>query len=337
MRVLNIGVFPASGPLAGSIIEYLTRIITPSQLTLCVQSPEALCKAKARGATIREADYNNKGTLDRAFDGLDVLNLLSYRSLDNEHRIKVHRDAIDAARRIGVGHILYTSLAFGGGGLDLSAADIMQAHLATETYLAETQADDKSFTYTIARAGIFSRTFPLYTGLFNPKASPTSEDAKSVISIPHDGSGPGIAWAKQEEIGEAIARLLIRYVRGPQAYPYENKKIVLSGPRALSLRETANVLGRAVNRRLRVRQVALEEYLEQPRVRQFDSYDSDPKALARSWATVFEAIRRGECAVTTTSLENLLGREPEEFETTINRMVKVGIREDFESDRIELQ
>jgi uncharacterized protein YbjT (DUF2867 family) len=89
MRVLNIGVFPASGGLGGSVVRHLMKVVPPSQVTLCVRYPDKLAKEKALGAIVRRADYNDRVSLDPAFEGVDVLNLISYASSEVEHRIKV--------------------------------------------------------------------------------------------------------------------------------------------------------------------------------------------------------------------------------------------------------
>jgi len=41
---------------------------------------------------------------------------------------------------------------------------------------------------------------------------------------------------------------------------------------------------------------------------------------AGPWASAFEGIRRGETAVVTGSLRDVLGREPEPVEVTLRRM-----------------
>jgi hypothetical protein len=64
--------------------------------------------------------------------------------------------AIDAARRAGVKHIYYTSLAFGSP----SKAGVMRAHLRTEAYLA-TLSDLK---VTVIREGLYNESWPLYLG-----------------------------------------------------------------------------------------------------------------------------------------------------------------------------
>jgi hypothetical protein len=189
----------------------------------------------------------------------------------------------------------------------------MLAHLATEKYLAKLHDQDPQFTYTVIRQGLYSESFPLYTAFFDLKA-PSNE-----ILIPHDGSGPGLAWAKQDELGEATAKLIAQHAKEPAAFPYLNKTILLSGPRALSLNETADVFSRVLNKPVKVRQVPVDEYVKQPQVQSGLTYGGGN--WAPLWATAFDGVRDGETAALTPHLAQILGREPEPFETTIRNMV----------------
>lgn len=189
----------------------------------------------------------------------------------------------------------------------------MLAHLATEKYLAQLHAQDPQFTYTVVRQGLYSESFPLYTAFFDLKA-PSTE-----IRIPHDGSPPGLAWAKQDELGEATAKLIAQHAKDPAAFPYLNKTILLSGPRAWSLNETADVFSRVLKRPIKVRQVHVDEYVKQPQVQNGLTYGGGN--WAPLWATAFDGIRDGECAAVTPNLARILGREPEQFETTIRNML----------------
>ncbi|KAI1830061.1 hypothetical protein DTO006G1_4758 [Penicillium roqueforti] len=309
----KLGIFPASGGLGGSTLKHLLELVPAKEVVLVARRPEKLSKEKAAGAIIRKADYDNAETLDHAFDGISSLNLISYASIQNEHRFKVHKSAIDAARKSGVKHIFYSSLAFAGDGNLNTKAQVMLAHIATEKYLAELHAQDPQFTYTVVREGLYSESFPLYTAFFDLKA-PSNE-----ICIPHDGSAPGLAWAKQDELGEATAKLIAQHAQDPAAFPYLNKTILLSGPRAWSLKETADVFSRVLNKPIKIRQVSVDEYVKQPQVQNGLTYGGGN--WAPLWATAFDGIRDGECAVVTPNLARLLGREPEQFETTIKNML----------------
>lgn len=185
----------------------------------------------------------------------------------------------------------------------------MGAHLATEKYLAELQGH---FTYSAIREGLYSESFPIYTAWFD------IHNPREEITIPHDGSGPGVAWAKRDELGEATAKMIVAYARNPEGFPYLNQVVLLSGPREWSLRETVDVLGRAAGKPVQIRQIAVDEY---PRLLHGDKHTYHGVDLAPEWATAWEAIRRGETAVTSPVLGIWLGREPEDYGTTISRMI----------------
>ena len=85
----KLGIFPASGGLGGSTLKHLLRLVPANEVVLVARSPEKLGKEKAAGAIIRKADYDKAETLDHAFDGVSSLNLISYASIQNEHRFKV--------------------------------------------------------------------------------------------------------------------------------------------------------------------------------------------------------------------------------------------------------
>ncbi|KAL4781986.1 hypothetical protein BJX76DRAFT_306799 [Aspergillus varians] len=288
----RIGVFPAAGALGSSITNHFLKLVPASQLILIARKPESLSQERDAGATIRHADYDGPSTLDHAFDGVDVLMLISYASFEIEHRIQAHKKAITAAVASGVKHLFYSSLAFAGDCTNHSVAHVMGAHLATENYLAQL---DGPMTYTVLREGLYSESFPIYTAWFD-LAAPSDE-----ITIPHDGKGPGLAWVKRDELGEASAKLVVSRAAGTADFPYVGKVLLLTGPREVSLEETVRVLGRAVGKDVRIREHGVD--------------------LAREWATAWEAIRLGETAVVTPTLKEILGREPEDYETTIRGLV----------------
>jgi uncharacterized protein YbjT (DUF2867 family) len=85
----RIGVFPAAGGLGSSILTHLLDLVPASQLTLIARKPDSLSDAAEAGATIRYADYDDPATLDTAFEGVDVLMLISYASFEIEYRVNV--------------------------------------------------------------------------------------------------------------------------------------------------------------------------------------------------------------------------------------------------------
>lgn len=191
----------------------------------------------------------------------------------------------------------------------------MQAHLRTEAWLKELVSKHSKFTFTVIREGIYSETWPMYTGFFDVKGS----DDK--VRIPHDGSGPGVAWAAIGDLGEAGAKLVKEFVEDPGDTRYINKIIVLSGPKSWSLNETAELLGKVAGRPVSIQQVSFDAHAEDARVRAALGSHGPGNNVARDWTTVFEAIRNGETSVVNGELERLLGRQPESFEATVRRML----------------
>lgn len=85
----QIGVFPASGGIGGGTVEHIFTRVPAQSLTLIARSPEKLQKEREAGATIRQADYDDDESLAHAFDGVDVLFLISYASVEHHHRTNV--------------------------------------------------------------------------------------------------------------------------------------------------------------------------------------------------------------------------------------------------------
>lgn len=207
---------------------------------------------------------------------------------------------------------MYSSLAFGGDLGESSVAHVMGAHLATEKYLAELQGN---FTYTAIREGIYSESFPIYTAWYD------LQNPREEITIPHDGSGPGIAWAKRDELGEATAKMILSYAKNPQGFPYLNRVVLLSGPREWSLADSVSVLGRVSGKPAQIREISVDEYASLPQHGLKHTYHG--VNLAREWATAWEGIRHGETAVVSPVLKEWLGREPEDFETTVRKLAQL--------------
>lgn len=228
--------------------------------------------------------------------------------------------AIDAAHRSGVSHIFYTSLAFGGDCTAKSVAHVMQAHLKTEAYLKSIESestersDKKPVTFTAIREGIYSESFPMYTGF------PDLQNLPEEVKIPHGGSGPGIAFAKIDDLGEATAKLVKQYLDSPGGFQYKNEIILLSGSSVWSLADTVKLLGKVKGKDMKVKQVTEEEYVADPRVQQMLG-SHGPREVPKQWATSFDAVREGECAVASVELGRVLGREPEGLEETVKEMV----------------
>ncbi|KAJ4287504.1 hypothetical protein N0V88_007604 [Collariella sp. IMI 366227] len=281
---------------------------SPSSADTPKRSPKPYIAA---GVHLRQASYESTPSeLEAAFSGIDTLFLISYPSHVHAYRTKVQLPAVDAAKKAGVSHIFYSSLGFAGDYQFTSLAEVMQAHLDTERYLAKLAAEDPSFTYTSVREGLYSESTPIYTAFFDPRQLGNGE-----ICIPHDGSGPGVAWVKRDELGEGTARLIAQYAQNNKVFEFVNRTVLLTGPKVWTLEETVALLAEIAGREVRIREVTVDEYVKLPQV--LESFGSEEHA--RTWATAWDAIKAGETAVVTSDLEKILGRKLEVFDIAVRK------------------
>lgn len=86
--------------------------------------------------------------------------LISYPSIEHQHRFNAHKAAIDAARASGVKHVFYSSLALAAANHRHSKAHVMQAHLDTEAYLRQLAEANGAFSFTSIMMGNLVRELP---------------------------------------------------------------------------------------------------------------------------------------------------------------------------------
>ncbi len=99
----------ASGQLGTLVVEeLLARGADPRDLILVSRTPEELAPYAARGAATRFGDFTQPESLPAAYEGGSRMLLISI-SAGPDNRPQLHKNAIDAARAVGVRHIVYTS------------------------------------------------------------------------------------------------------------------------------------------------------------------------------------------------------------------------------------
>lgn len=90
MSANSIAIFPASGGIGGGTYRHLLNLMDAKNVILVARSPAKIPKQYTEaGAIARYGDYDKLETLDHAFDGAKYLNLISYASIEHEHRFKV--------------------------------------------------------------------------------------------------------------------------------------------------------------------------------------------------------------------------------------------------------
>lgn len=218
-------------------------------------------------------------------------------------REKHHRAAIDAAVKVGVKHIYYTSLAFANP----SKSGVMRAHIRTEKYLNEL-AEAGKVRVTVLREGLYNESWPLYFGYYFD----LKDDMRKEVIVAGDGK---ISWTAIADMGFATAKIL-----AAPSEEWAGKTVYLSQRKSWSLWDIAGVVSKVKGDEVRLKVVDRKEY-EEFYVKEKDK----EKASVEWWSSTYDALKDGECEIDDSTLEGVLkeaGRRPKTLEETIGEMMR---------------
>ncbi|KAF2395900.1 NmrA-like family protein [Trichodelitschia bisporula] len=290
----------ATGGLGAGVLSYLAANNPASDFAAASSRESNRAAFEARGIAFRFADYDRPETLRAAFAGVENLFFVSSNTFDNERRTRQHQAVVDAAVEAGVGHVWYTSLAFGGFGSD-SKVDVQVAHLATEDMLRRS-----GIKFTTVREGVYAEAWPLFLNWY-----PESES----VVLPADGP---VAWTSREELGEANARLMMRG-------GFENQVVLLTAGETITFAKVVEIINAVTGRGVKFEIVDAEEY-----VRRNGTGDQGgkPAAFFGKMVSWFEGIAAGDAGTTDPLMKEVLGREPKAGSEAIRELL-VGSRGEY--------
>ncbi|CAI6339233.1 unnamed protein product [Periconia digitata] len=310
-----IALTSATGKLGSAVLNAIldNKFVEPKELVVCTSSNpnDARFDAlRAKEVTIRYNNFDEPESLEKAFAGCDKLFLVSTPRIAMDYndaplwkgREAHHRAAIDAAVKVGVKHIYYTSLAFGNP----SKAGVMRAHIRTEQYLDEL-AKSKGAQFTVLREGLYNESWPLYFGYFFG----LREDGRNEVVVAGDGP---ISWTAISDMAFATAKI----VSAPSE-EWAGKMVYLSQNRTWTLEDIARMVSRMLSRDVGLKVLSRKEH---------EDFYVNEKQMERPavewWSTTYDAVKEGECAIKDDTLENILkasGKTPKSLDATIKEML----------------
>ena len=105
---MSIVVTGATGQLGGLVVEYLLgRGVPASEIVAAGRNPDRLAELGKLGVTTKRISFDDPASLRSAFEGADRVLLVSGNEVGD--RVRLHGNAIDAAKAAGVGLLVYTS------------------------------------------------------------------------------------------------------------------------------------------------------------------------------------------------------------------------------------
>jgi NAD(P)H dehydrogenase (quinone) len=300
----------ATGELGGRVAARLARLGL-SQRLIVRDSDRA---PHLPGAEIAQASsYSDSAAMVCALKGIEKVFLVSardrfgiahicaksHRPFPFYDRLQEHIAAVDAAMAVGVKHIVYLSM--------LNAAPdatfiLSRDHFSTEEYI---RASGVPFTFL---------RISLYTD--NVPQNVSSDD---VIRAP---AGEGRAsWVTRDDIADVAVAVLIGSGHSERTYN-------VTGPEALTMAETAEILSTAVKRKIVYQPQTPQEARKTRSTSRVEKYESERRMLTGKglddyevevFVTHFLQIATGELAEVSDAVPNLTGHPAQSLAQYLHR------------------
>jgi NAD(P)H dehydrogenase (quinone) len=225
--------------------------------------------------------YRDEAALAEALVGCETLFLVSGR--ESETRVVEHAHAIEAAVRVGVERIVYTSFLNAGPDASFTFA---HDHFATEQLIRES-----GLAYTFLRDSQYLDFLPALVG----------EDG--VIRGP---AGEGkIAWVARDDVADVAAEVL--GAGGSSSSEHDGKTYDLTGHEAHTLSWAAEQLSAATGREIRFRNEGVQAAYESR------AHLDAPDYLVDGWVTSYVAVGTGELDVVSDAVPRIAGHPAQDL------------------------
>jgi NAD(P)H dehydrogenase (quinone) len=271
----------ASGHFGGLVLTHLTQTFgqPASDIVATSRTPENLASWVQIGVDVRRANFEDPSSLIQAFKGAEKVLLISTDSLNNDLRLRMHRNAVEAAKRAGVAQIFYTSMPQP----ETSRVGFALVHAETELAVQES-----GLKWTILRNNWY------FEGLIN--WIPDALASGRYLSAAGDGR---IAYISRDDLARAAAAALVA------DWGVKNQTFTLTGAEALDIETVASQFSKTSGRPIEVIQVTPAELIEGAMA------NGMPESLAIMLASFDAAAEAGDLSAVTSDYSRLTAAEPQ--------------------------
>jgi NAD(P)H dehydrogenase (quinone) len=282
----------ASGHLGQAVINHLltTFKVPANKIIAATRDAKKLADLAAKGVSVRDANFDDEAHLIKAFTGATRLLLISTSSMEPGQRGRQHRNAVNAAEKAGVDHVIYTSMPNANTSAVLFAPD----HDGTEKALAASKLKG----WTVLRNNWYMEN--LFFSI------PQALKSGTQYSAAEKGK---IAYIARDDLARAAAAALVSDKTGKST-------LTLSGAKEYTVDEVAKLVTVATAQPLNVVHVPVEGLV------QGMIGAGLPEGLARMFASFDAAAAKGQLSGTAQDYKALTGVEPQGFETWLKANAK---------------
>lgn len=210
----------ATGQLGRLVVnQLLSRGVPAASIVAAVRTPSKASDLAALGVVVREADYSRPATLEAAFAGAERVLLIS--SSEVGQRAAQHKAVIEAAKKVGVRQLAYTSSLH----VDHSPMSLSVEHRETEADIVAS-----GLPYVLLRNGWYVENYL--------SSLPVALAHGAFIGSAGEGK---ISWAPRVDFADAAAAVLTQPVDG-------NRVFELAGDTAYTRADMAAEVSRQVGK-----------------------------------------------------------------------------------------
>lgn len=264
----------ATGAFGTRAIKTLSQRVPTSEIVASVRDKEKAHELIEMGIEVRQADFNDEQSLEKAFEGIDRVLMISTNEPVHDKRIAQHINAINAAKKNQVKLLVYTS----GTNNPEKPVPLAIAHIATEKYLFES-----GVPYCVLRNNSYLET-----------EIPTMKACMTGAPIVTSAGNGKVGFAMKYDYADAAVSALI-------GSNNENKIYELSGT-PITYDEFAGILGSVLGKEIPVNHVDDDTYAAA--LKQLGMAD----VMIPMLVATKKGIREGLMEVHSNDLEMLLGR-----------------------------
>ena len=266
----------ATGNLGSSVVHYLKNLMPLNKFVALARNVEKAQLLIDQDITVRFGDFNDINSLEPACLGIETLVLISTMEMN---RFNQHKTVVDAAKKAGVKHIIYTSLAIKD--IENSAVkELMQSHFETEEYIKQSGLD-----YTILRNTMYAEAIPQIIG-----------EHVLDTGIQLAGGLGKVPYALRDEMGEGIANLLVQS-------GHKNKTYNITGSEFYSYQDIAAMLSEISGKKINYHALENDEYISL-----LEGFGLPKFLIYLTSGTVLD-IKNDQYEIESLDLEKLLGRK----------------------------
>ncbi|MGD8353273.1 MAG: SDR family oxidoreductase [Pseudomonadota bacterium] len=278
---MKYGIMGASGHLGRKTLDAaLKRVTAPSDIIALTRTPEKMAGYAALGVDVRWADYNDPASLMEAFVGVDVVLLIPSTAAPVD-RVRQYENAIAAARKARIGHLLHFSLV-------CTALD--SPFLVTPFLLyAESAIRTCGLKWTILRNSLYADTIANWV-----------PEILKMGTIPYPTGEGRCSYISRNDIARAGAAVLTTIGHAGRIYH-------LTGPEALTTSDLCQAVAEVTGKPIVDSRATDDAYLKTC------ENNGTPGFHAHLLLSMYHAVRRGFMDVVTEDVRSLTGTPPERF------------------------